>query len=302
MDDIVLTVNDDAQGILTALLAFIMFSVAIGLDMAAFKKVLGNLKAVLVGLVSQLIVLPLLTLLLIFMWQPTPSMALGMIVVASCPGGNVSNYFTTLSRGDVALSVTLTSLVSVLAVFMTPMAILFWAGLNSETSQLLTEIEIDGAAFLIKTMTILALPLLAGMVFAANYKDLALRLAPKLRFFSFFILIFFIVAMTVNNSDVLLDFGLVIIPLVIVHNAMALFAGNFMGRAFGLSIPARRAITFETGIQNSGLGLVILLSQFQGLGGAAIITAAWGLWHIVSGILLSYYYRGCDHRKGTTHV
>lgn len=296
MDEITLSIDQEAQKFLTALLAFIMFSVALGLNLPDFKSLVARPKPVVYGLVAQLLGLPLLTVLVIYLLQPSASIALGMIVVASCPGGNISNFLTTISKGDVALSVTLTSIVSITAVILTPVSIIFWSDLIPSTANLIGEINLNVMHFISQTILILGFPLLAGMWVAAKMPNVAARIGPIMRHGSFLILIFFIIAMSINNKDLLRSFGLVILPIVIFHNSLALLLGNIAGRMSGGDRSSTRAITFEVGIQNSGLGLVILLSQFDGLGGAAMVTATWGLWHIVSGLLLSSFYKHRDNK------
>ncbi len=298
MDGITLSIDQDAQKFLTGLLAFIMFSVAMGLKIPHFKLLMARPKPVVYGLVAQLFALPLLTVIIIYLLQPSASIALGMIVVASCPGGNVSNFLTTISKGDVALSVTLTSIASISAVILTPVAIIFWSDLIPSTASLIGEIDLNVMHFLSQTILILGLPLLFGMWLAHKAPKFATLVGPYLRHVSFAILIFFIIAMAMKNKELFLNYGMIIFPLVILHNSSALLLGNIAGRMAGGGTASTRAITFEVGIQNSGLGLVILLSQFNGLGGAALVTATWGLWHIVSGLLLSRYYKFRDKSSG----
>jgi BASS family bile acid:Na+ symporter len=302
MDEVTIAIDQEAQNFLSALLAFIMFSVALGLKLPDFKSLIDRPRPVVYGLLAQLLGLPLLTITIIYFLNPSASIALGMIVVASCPGGNISNFLTSNSNGDVALSVTLTSIVSISAVILTPVAIIFWADLIPSVASLIGEINLNVMHFLSQTILILGLPLLAGMWVAVKHPSLATKVGPVLRNASFAILIFFIIAMALNNKEILLDFGIIILPLVILHNTLALILGNVVGRMAKGGSASTRAITFEVGIQNSGLGLVILLSQFDGLGGAAMVTATWGLWHVISGLLLSSYYRQRDKKLGVSDV
>ncbi len=306
MDEVVLTLDPGARRVLGGSLALIMFSVALGLRVTDFREVLRRPRAVWAGLAAQLVGLPALTLLLSLWLAPTASIALGMIVVAACPGGNVSNFLTVLSRGDAALSVTMTALTSVLAVVLTPASILFWAGLHPQTRELLGSVGLDVMDFLLQTMVLLALPLAMGMLMAHRAPRLARRLERPLRHVSFLVLIGFIAVALAGNWGHLRLFGAVILPIVVVHNAAALGLGTLAGLVAGPDRAVRRALMFEIGIQNSGLGLAILLTHFTGLGGAALITAAWGFWHIVSGLTVAGTFQVADRRRArlatsTTH-
>lgn len=287
MDSVKLALDPTAQHVLTGLLALIMFSVALGLKVDHFREVARRPLVVLGGFATQIIGLPLITLLLVTLLEPKPSLALGMFVVAACPGGNVSNFLTYLSRGDTALSVTLTAFSSAGAFLITPFSIVFWAGLYGPTDALMNRIGLDAATFLVQVTVMLAVPLALGMIVAHRYPGFAARLMPPLRWVSFVILIFFIVAATANNWSHLMAWGGIIVPLVILHNACALFLGFTAGLVLRARIASRKALLFEIGIQNSGLGLVIVLGHFTGLGGAILVTAMWGIWHIVSGLILA---------------
>ena len=287
MDSVKLALDPTAQHVLTGLLALIMFSVALGLKIDHFREVARRPLVVLGGFATQIIGLPLVTLALVILLEPKPSLALGMFVVAACPGGNVSNFLTHLSRGDTALSVTLTALSSVAAFIVTPFSIVFWAGQYGPTAELMDRIGLDAAAFLVQVTLMLALPLALGMLVAHRFPAVAGRLMAPLRWISFAILIFFIVAATANNWSYLMAWGGVLAPLVILHNACALALGGAAGYVLRASGTARKALLFEIGIQNSGLGLVIILSHFTGLGGAILVTAMWGIWHFVSGLVVA---------------
>jgi BASS family bile acid:Na+ symporter len=302
MDEVVLAIEPGARRLLSGLLALIMFSVALGLRVRDFRQVLQRPRPVLVGLVAQVLALPALTLLLSLVLAPTPSIALGLIVVAACPGGNVSNFLTLISRGDAALSVTLTALTSALAVVVTPASILFWASLHPSIRLLIDSIGLDAADFFVQTVVTLALPLAAGMGLNQAAPRLARRVERPLRHLSFLVLLVFIGASLAGNWHHLVLFGTVFMPVAIAHNAAALGLGAVAGRVASSESAIRRTLVFEIGIQNSGLGLVILLSHFTGLGGAALLTAAWGLWHIVSGLTLAGAFRLADQRRARLEV
>jgi len=286
LDEVRLALDARAQLGLSLILAVVMFGVALGLHASDFRRVVRQPGGIALGVALQLLGLPALT------WAvaglaPSPSVALGMMVVAACPGGNVSNFLTHVARGDAALSVSLTAVSSVLAVVATPINIVAWASLRPETAGLLSAVDLDARAFLVQTTLVLGLPLAGGMLVAARAPELADRLRGPCRAISFSALAVFVGAAVWAHRDPLLRFGGVVMPVVIAHNALALtlgYAGALVARQ---SVPRRRALAFEVGIQNSGLGLVVLLIHFGGLGGAALVTAGWGVWHLVSGTALA---------------
>jgi BASS family bile acid:Na+ symporter len=290
LDDVTLNLDAGARSGLSLILALMMFSVGLGLRVDDFRRVLRRPGLILFGTALQVAALPALTFLLTFLIAPTASIALGMMVVAACPGGNASNVLTQAARGDAALSVSLTALASSLAVITTPFNIVFWAGLQPSTAHLLTAIGLDRTAFLTETALTLGLPLAFGLLLAERASPLAARIRKPLHTFALLALGGFIVSALITNGSPLAAAGWFIFPVLVIQDAMALGLGYAAARAAGLDDPARRAFTFETGIRNSGLGLVILLGHFKGLGGAALITAGWGVWHLISGGVLAAWW------------
>ena len=278
-------------------LAIMMFAVALTLRVSDFTFLKTHPKMFLGGVITQVLALPLASLALAALIAPTPSIALGMIVVACCPGGNVSNLFVMLARGNVAYSVALTAASSAMAFLVTPLSILFWASLYPPTAALIREIDVDTLPFLIQVAIMLGLPLAAGMLVRARLPALADRIQPVFQWLAVAIILVLIVVGLQANWGMLAAIGLVIIPIAILHNATAFSIGAASGRLLGIDPASRRALTFEIGIQNSGLGLVILLAQFDGLGGAASVTAVWAIWHLVSGLSLAGAVRVWNGRK-----
>lgn len=290
LDDVVLNLDSGARSGLSLILALMMFSVGLGLRIDDFARVLRRPGVILFGTALQVLALPALTFLLTFAIAPTASIALGMMVVAACPGGNASNVLTQAARGDAALSVSLTALSSALAVLTTPFNIVFWAGLQPKTSHLLSTIGLDRGAFLSETALTLGLPLATGLLLAERAGGLAARLRKPLHTLSLLALGGFIVGALITNGSPLATAGWFIFPVLVIQDALALLLGYGASRLAGLPEAAQRAFTFETGIRNSGLGLVILLGHFKGLGGAALITAGWGVWHLISGGALAAWW------------
>ncbi len=271
-------------------LGFIMFGVALNLTAGDFRLVLSQPKSVVVGVFSQFILLPALTYVLVLLINPRPSFALGMMLVAACPGGNISNFFSAIARGNVALSVSLTAISSVLAIVMTPFNLALWASLYPPTATLLQEISLDIVDVFITIVTILGIPILLGLWFRSRFEKLALRIHPVMHKLSILIFGIILVLAFKANLDLFVAYIYLVVLLVLVHNGVALLSGYYVGRLFGLSELDRRTISIETGIQNSGLGLILIFAFFDGLGGMAIVVAWWGIWHIISGLALSYFW------------
>ena len=291
LDSFQLQLGQGSEIAMALTLALMMFSVAIGLRREHFRFFITRPRVFYAGVFTQIILLPLLTLGLCFLLNPQPSVALGMILIACCPGGNVSNLLVLLARGNTALSVSLTATSSIAAAFITPVSILFWCSLYPPTNSLLTEINFDALAFLTQTTVILAVPLLAGMVVAELYPVFVKRFQKTLVTIASFGLLAIIVTTLVRYFDQFLTLGLALIGLVAIHNASAFLLGYGSARLIGADSPSARALTFEVGIQNSGLGIVILLTQLGGMGGAAAVAGLWGIWHIVAGLVLVSLFR-----------
>lgn len=275
-------------------LMLVMFSVALGLRVDDFGFLRDKLWLFTGGVVTQVIVLPLVTFLLILAIRPAASIALGMLVVACCPGGAVSNLLTYLSRGNVAASVALTATSSLLAAILTPMSIVFWSQAYAPTADLLRSLEVSPMLFVAQTTTLLAVPLVLGMFVAARAPDVAARIRRRTTVLGVSVLVGVIVYGIAYFYPVLLPALPLLGAIVVLHNALAFVTGAAAGMLLSGIRATRRALTFEIGIQNSGLALVILLSQLRGLGGAAAIAAVWGVWHLIAGGAITLMYRYFD--------
>ena len=281
--------SEDSLIFLNISLAFIMFGVALAINRKDFKEIGRNPKSVITGVISQFLLLPAATFVLIYFARPAESLALGMILVAACPGGNLSNFFSQLSRGNVALSISLTAVATVFASFMTPLNFEFWSNLYIG-DQLLQSFDLDTVKMFRMVLLLLVIPLFTGLWFSAKFPVITKKINLPIRVISFFILIGFIVIAFLNNLDQFAKYYKYIIFLVFLHNSLALSIGYFWSKALGNSERDSRTISIETGIQNSALGLVIIFTLFDGNGGMALITAWWGIWHIIAGITLSLIF------------
>ncbi|WP_026210898.1 bile acid:sodium symporter family protein [Flexithrix dorotheae] len=302
LQDIHLNFNAGSLTLLNLCLAFIMFGIALSLKVENFREVAQNLKSTITGITSQFVLLPLLTFLLVWFANPLPGLAAGMILVAACPGGNISNFFTMLSKGNLALSISLSAISTILSTFMTPMNFGFWSGLLPFTDQFLAAINLDLGEMIKIVFLIMGFPLLVGIAVAKWLPKFAKIISQPIKILSVIILFGFIIIAFYNNFDLFLQYFDYVIYLVLIHNALALSGGYLFGKLMKLPENDIKTISIETGIQNSGLGLVIIFNFFEGNGGMAIITAWWGIWHIVSGFAISQFYSYKNARLAREHA
>jgi len=287
VDGIILNFSPGSLHLLNGILAIVMFSIALDLRGSDFSQLLRSPKPLVTGLLSQFLLLPAVTFLLVIAIEPRPSIALGLILVAACPGGNISNFITQRAGGNSALSVSMTAFATIGAIFLTPLNVAFWGGLYEPTRMVLRSVAIDPVSVAITVLFMLALPLLIGVVVNTRLPDLATRIRQPMQWISMGIFLTFIVLALAANWDFFLQYAGMVAVLVFLHNALALATGNLFARLAGLSEFDRRAVTIETGIQNSGLGLILIFGFFAGLGGMAVVAAFWGIWHALSGIALA---------------
>lgn len=296
LNSVELQFSPESLQLLNIILGFIMFGVALELKPSDFKNIVETPKSVLIGLSSQLILLPFITFLLIQVLQiqdaVLPSVALGMSLVAACPGGNMSNFLSSLAKGNVALSVTMTAIITLSAVFMTPFNFTFWAGKNAETAILLESINLDFFSMFKIVFFLLGFPLLAGMWFNYKYPKTTKKMLKPVKVGSVVCFIIFLIAAFITNFEVFKEYIDDIFLVVLIHNALGLFCAYWYGRIF-LKNRESRSVSIETGVQNSGLALVLIFAFFlesPAMGGMALIAAWWGVWNMLAGLLLAWYW------------
>ncbi len=287
LDAVVLNFSPASLTLLNVILCVVMFSIALDLKLSDFREVSRNPRAFLTGMVAQFLALPALTFVLVSILEPRPSIALGLILVAACPGGNISNFLSHRARGNLALSVSMTAISTVICPIATPLNIAFWGSLYAPTREILRATSIDPLSVLWTVVVLLILPMLAGMLLNARRPDWASRLRKPLQILSMLIFIAFVVAAMAANWGFFLGYVGHVAVLVVLHNGLALGAGFALATLMRLRDADRRAITIETGIQNSGLGLILIFAFFGGLGGMTVAAAFWGIWHAVSGLALA---------------
>jgi BASS family bile acid:Na+ symporter len=291
LDSVQLNFSPDNLLGLNIALAIIMYGVALELKWEDFQYIAKNPKGFVIGIISQFFVLPFLTWVLIILLNPPPSIALGMFLVAACPGGNVSNFLTSLAKGNIALSVSLTAVSSVAAIFLTPFNFSFWAGNYPPTAQLLQEVRLETLDVFLTIGLILGIPLLLGILTTSKFPELAKKLAKGIKPLSLVIFGALVLLALLGNYELFIVYIGAIFLWVLGHNFVGLASGFLTAKLARLPMKDVKTITIETGIQNSGLGLVLIFSFFSGLGGMALITAWWGIWHLISGIILASIWK-----------
>jgi len=219
-----------------------------------------------------------------------PSIALGMILIAACPGGNVSNFAVHLSKGNTALSVLMTSVSTLMAIFTTPLLFGLLAQFVPNTADLGQSITVDPIEMIQTILKLVVLPLSIGMSINHFYPKLTEKIQSPTKILSmliFFGIVFFGIK---GNWDNILKYVGSIFFIVLIHNTLAFLLGFSWARLMKMSIPNTKAISIETGIQNSGLALIIALNFFSDLGGMALVAAWWGIWHLLSGFLVAMWF------------
>ena len=304
IDAINVNLNVGGMNVINIILSFVMFGVALGIKPSIFVEVFRKPKSVILGACSQLVLLPMFTCLLAIAlgdWI-SPMMGLGMILVAACPGGNISNFISSLSKANVELSVSLTAISTSLAVVMTPFNFWLWGTLYLKFARVAAEVPtlVIPLWEVFKTIFILlGIPLALGMLCSHFLPKVANALKKPLQWLSILFFLAMVVLSFSSNIDAFLKCIKYIFVVVLIHNLLALSIGFGTATAFKLPWRDRRTLTIETGIQNSGLGLVLLFNpaifgNFPPHGGMLVITAWWGIWHIISGLAVATIF---NHTK-----
>jgi BASS family bile acid:Na+ symporter len=278
-------------------LACVVFGASLDLRVADLRRVALSPKGPLIGLFAQFVLLPALASLAIWLLRPAPSIGLGLLLVAACPGGATSNFFTMLARGNVALSVTLSAVSTLTAIGMTPLNFVFWGGTNPVTAQLLRQIQVEPLEILRAGVITLILPTLAAMAVRRWRPRLADRLLTPVRVCGTVLMVGFIAAGLLQNLEhagYLWD----AFAIVLLVNGAGLAAGYALSRAAGLPPYDAKAVSIETGIQNVGFGLVLVFQFFGGLGGMALVIGGWGIWHSVTALALALLWGRAARQPG----
>ena len=303
LDAIDVNMNKTGMDIINIVLAFVMFGVALGIKPSSFLDIVRKPKSMLVGIICQIVLLPALTFLLTITFKNwiSPMIALGMILVAACPGGNISNFITSFSRGNTELSVSLTAFNTAACIVTTPLNFSFWGKMYlnfAEKRMILPDLDIPFWEIFKTIVILLGVPLLLGCLCSQYLPKLTKVLKKPMQYLSIAFFIAMVVLTFGNNIDAFMKCIRYIFLIVLVHNLLALGIGFGTGTLLRVPYKDRRTLTIETGIQNSGLGLVLLFNPlifnpeiWANNGGMVVITAWWGVWHIISGLLLAMLWR-----------
>jgi len=310
LDTIKLNFSPEGLFTLNLTLAFIMFGVALEIKPEHFRRILQNPKSTIVGFFSQFFFLPAVTFLVALALSGfiTPTIAFGMILVACCPGGNISNFMSSLAKGNVALSVSLTAIATISAIILTPLNFALWGKLyilayNVKAEHLLQPLTIDPFEMFKTVIILLGIPLVVGMWFNHQFPKLTAKIVKSIKNLSILVFMAIVIMAFMNNYDHFLAHIKYIFIIVLVHNFFALTTGYSIAGFFKLGKLDQRSITIETGIQNSGLGLVLLFNPeifpaSMEIGGMAFITAWWGIWHILAGLTIAGLWARVPKEKG----
>ena len=302
IDAIQINFNQDQVALLNVLLAFIMFGVALDIRVDDFKDLFKERKKPLVGLTSEYLLLPLLTMLLIFLLQPGPSLSLGMILIAVCPGGSTSNFMVHLAKGNSALSVMLTSITTIGAIVITPLAFTFWASWVPGVQSLMSSIAVNPQEMILLIIQLILVPVALGMFINHRFPKTTRIIERPISWLSMLIFLGFVFFAVAGNYDNIKNYLHMVFLIVLLHNGLSLAMGYLFARSFKLPVKDCKSISIETGIQNSGLGLALVFNFFNGLGGMAMILAWWGVWHLVTGFGLAFYWRLKENRREAAGV
>jgi BASS family bile acid:Na+ symporter len=284
------------QAILMMVLATMVYTVALELKAEDFRYVARHPVAVGIGLVAQFVLLPGATLLLTLALDLPPATEAAMMLVAACPGGTLSNVITAFGRGNLALSLAISAVAGVLALLLTPLNFSLMIAANPATAAWAREIAVDPFDLVTTLVLLLALPMGAAMLTARYAPAAAARMRkPLARFAALALVAFIVLAVAAQWKLFLVALGNTL-PLVILHNALGLALGWLGSLAARLPVADRRAVTIEGGMQNSGLALGIIATQFNSELSMIAVASLWGIWHIVSGGALALLWRRNDRR------
>ena len=304
LSDLTINFGEGGMMIVNIILAFVMFGVALGIKTSTFKEVFKKPKSVIVGVLMQWVGLPLVTFLVALALNQwiTPMIALGMILVACCPGGNISNFISSLSKGNVELSVSMTAITTALAPIVTPFNFWMWGNLYVyivSVKQDIPELSIPFLPMLYQILLLLGLPIVLGLLFSRRHPNATKKITKPAQVLSILLFVGMVVVSFSQNWQIFIDNIIYVFFIVLVHNACALATGYFGSRLAKLPIKDCRSMTVEIGIQNSGLGLVLLFNPVifqpevwhQHYGGMLLVTAWWGIWHIIAGLTVAFLFR-----------
>ncbi|EQA54630.1 bile acid:sodium symporter family protein [Leptospira kmetyi] len=290
LDAVRINFNENGLALLNLLLGLIMYGIALELKLEDFKLLFERPKASLTGILSQFVLFPFATYLLLWILNPPPGVALGMLLVAACPGGNISNFITLLAKGNTALSISLTAFSSALAIFATPFNFFFWGNLYPPVHAALKEISLNPWDVFKAILVILVIPIILGLLTKRYLPKVTAKIEKPIKILSALIFAAFLVIALAANFQIFLKVIHRVFLYVFLMNSVGFLLGYYFAKLMRLDEKDARCISIETGIQNSGLGLVLIFAFFGGQGSMAIIAATWGIWHAIAGVTLAWFW------------
>lgn len=268
------------------LLGVVMFGMGMTLTFQDFKRVLQRPWEVLLGVVAQFLIMPLAAWFLVWLFALPPELAIGVVLVGTCPGGTASNVISYLARGDVALSVSMTMATTLLAPVVTPTLTWLLAG---------SWIEVSFTAMMISIAQMVLLPLLLGLTAHHFFERTVEKILPVMPVVSVVTIVLLVGGVVALGAESLLDVGLLMAAIVVLHNAFGLVLGYGMARLFRLDSKKARTVSIEVGMQNSGMAASLAVLYFSPA--AAIPGAIFSVWHNISGSIVANYFARRDERK-----
>lgn len=273
--------------VVAVMIGFLVFAVALDLTIEQFRRVLRKPKASAIGLMAQYLILPAAAFVIGLLMAGTPSIALGLLLVACCPAGALSNYLTGVARGSVATSVSMTAISTLLSAVVTPLLFAFWASMNPETRDVLTQIKIDPGRVAMVLLIMLIVPVAAGMVIRAKHPTTAEKIRLWARRIAGFVFGVVVAILLIGNLSVLGRFASIALPPVLITFTIAVLLGWSLARTSGLEAADRRAVTLEVAFQNVALAIGLAVAFFPELAGVAITSIFWGVVHLTIGFAVA---------------
>ena len=264
---------------ITTLLGIFMFGIGMTLKLDDFKLVLQHPKGVILGIISQFTIMPLLAFVLAKLFQLPPEIAVGVILVGCCPGGTASNVMTFLAKGNTALSVTITSFTTLLAPIVTPALIYFLA---SEW------LPVSFMAMFMSVVKVVLIPIILGILAQIFFKPVVAKSIDILPTISVVAIVLIVAAVVSGSRDKIIESGLLILAVVILHNGLGYALGYLAAKIFRMDYEDKKAVAIEVGMQNSGLGASLAATHFDPI--SAVPSAIFSFWHNISGPILATYW------------
>ena len=262
-------------------LGIIMFGMGMTMTVDDFKGVLHSPKAVVIGVVAQFVVMPGLAYLLCQLFHLPPVIAIGVILVGCCPGGTASNVITYMAKGNTALSVACTSVSTILAPILTPAVFYLLAS---------QWIEINALSMLGSILQVVLFPIILGLIVRSLLKQKVEAYIQVMPLISVIAIVAIVAAIIAGSKAQILESGLLILAVVILHNGLGYLLGFWASRLFKLPYADSKAIAIEVGMQNSGLGVALAAVHFAASPVTAVPSAIFSLWHNISGPALATYW------------